>query len=100
VPPAVQVKRAERTEMRIYPIEGGYLYKWPHTDATGPPEGFELEAGGWDHEHCNACHRNIKVGGTAWLTARGSYYQLCPYCYRTVVQFNRAEPVAADRSRN
>jgi hypothetical protein len=29
VPPAVQAKLGEQTEMRIYPVEGGYLYKWP-----------------------------------------------------------------------
>jgi len=90
VPAAVQVKIDERTDMRIYPVEGGYLFKWPYLDAVGPPEGFEMEAGGWDHEHCSACNRNIEIDATAWLTTRGSFFQLCPYCYRRVVQLRHA----------
>jgi len=69
---------------RVYPVEGGYTYKWPRIGAAAPPEGFEVEPGGWDHEHCDACNRTINVGGSAWLTTRGSFYQLCPYCYRRV----------------
>jgi hypothetical protein len=87
VPPAVQAKLDERLPMRVYPVEGGYLYKWRYTCEQPPPEGFEVEADGWDHEHCDACNRTIAVGGTAWLTERGSFFQLCPYCYRRVVQY-------------
>jgi len=90
VPPAVRANLDEPQPMRGYPVKGGYLYKWPYTDAAAPPAGFVVEAGGWDHEHCDACNRNIEVGGTAWLTERGSCFQLCPYCHRRVVQLGRA----------
>ncbi len=89
-PNVVQAGIETGTDMRIYPIKGGYLFKWPYMGAAGPLEGFRVEVGGWDHEHCSACNRNIEIDGTAWLTARGSYFQLCPYCYRRVVQFRRA----------
>jgi hypothetical protein len=89
IPPSVQALLEERRSFRIYPVEGGYLYKWPRTGAATPGEGFEVEAGGWDHEHCDACDRTIGDGGTAWLTERGSLYQLCPYCYRRLRQLGR-----------
>jgi hypothetical protein len=86
VPPAVQALLDERPSMRAYPVEGAYLYKWRHSGAETSGEGFDVEVAGWDHEHCDACNRTIAVGGTAWLTERGSCFQLCPYCYRRVRQ--------------
>lgn len=79
----------ERGPMRIYPIRGGYIYKWPYNEAGGLIEGLEVEGKGWDHEHCDACNRNIEIDGTAWLTVRGSHYTLCPYCYRRVLDLSR-----------
>jgi hypothetical protein len=84
LPPAVRAMLAGGSPMRVCPVPGGYLYKWPRYDPVEPPEGFEVEAGGWDHEHCDACDRSIDRGGTAWLTVRGSWSQLCPYCHRQV----------------
>ena len=96
VPPAVAARLDERrSDMRMYPVPGGYLYKWPQHRGAEPPDGFRVEPGGWDHEHCDACSRTIRVGGTAWLTVRGSAAQLCPYCYRRVRQLGEqrhAEP--------
>ena len=69
---------------RVYPVEGGYIYKWPRLPGVATPEGFAVEPGGWDHEHCDGCNRTIRIDGSAWLTTRGSYYELCPYCYRRV----------------
>jgi len=84
--PAVQAKRAEGGDMRMYPVTGGYLYKWPYGAGDEVPEGFAVEAGGWDHVHCDACNRTMNAGGTVWLTVRGSFVQLCPYCYRRAMQ--------------
>lgn len=75
----------------MYPVPGGYLYKWPHRGGD-PPEGFTVEPGGWDHQHCDACNRTIGIDDIAWLTVRGSIFQLCPYCYRRVCQFKRRVP--------
>src|SRR5262249_46588789 len=67
-PPAVAARHAERGPMRLYPVEGAHLVKWPHTG--GPtPEGCTVEPGGWDHEHCDGCNRHINVGRTFWQTA-------------------------------
>ena len=48
-------------------------------------------AGGWDHDHFEVCNRTIAVGDTSWLTARGSPYHLCRYCYGRVVRLRRAD---------
>jgi hypothetical protein len=93
VPPAVRAMIDSRHPMRIYPVEGGYLYKWRQVDAKTPIEGFEREAKGWDHEHCDVCNRTIAIGKTAWLTKRAPYYSLCPYCYRRIRQISgESEP--------
>ena len=86
VPPEVQARLDEGEPSRWYPVEGGYLIKWRYDGVEVVKEGFRVETGGWDHEHCDACHRTIPVGGTCWLTLRGSFYQLCPYCYRRLAQ--------------
>ncbi len=69
-PPAVRALIDDRPSVRIYPVEGGHLYKWRHLGGGTPGEGFAIESGGWDHEHCDACNRMIGVGATAWLTER------------------------------
>ena len=71
--------------MRLYPVEGAHVVKWPHTG--GPvPKGCTVEPGGWDHEHCDRCNRHILIGRTFWQTASGSCFWLCPYCYRRLRQ--------------
>ena len=88
-PPAVAARHAEQGPMRLYPVEGAHLVKWPH--AGGPvPEGCTVEPGGWDHEHCDVCNRHINAGRTFWQTARGSCFWLCPYCYRSLRQLPNA----------
>src|SRR5262245_56327651 len=66
-------EHVDTRSMRIYPVRGGHLFKWEYDRADGPVEGFEVEPGGWDHEHCDACDRTIAVGGIVWLTVRGSF---------------------------
>lgn len=85
-PSAVQAEMNKQLPRRLYPVKGGYLVKWKHEGEGVPSEDFWIESGGWDHEHCDVCNRNIEVNGTAWLTVRGSPFQLCPYCYRRVQQ--------------
>jgi hypothetical protein len=63
--------------MRVYPVAGGYLYKWPHRDGSDPPPGFTVEPGGWDHEHCDGCNRSINAGRPFGQTARRSCCWLC-----------------------
>lgn len=85
-PPLVQEMIQRCPCCRLYPVKGGYLVKWPYSGDRLPSTDFWIEPGGWDHEHCDACHRTIKVGDTAWLTVRGTPHQLCLHCYRRVVQ--------------
>jgi hypothetical protein len=75
--------------MRIYPVPGGYLYKWPHPGGDDPPTSFVVEPGGWDHEHCDGCNRHIDVRHAFWQTARGGCFWLCAYCFRQSRQLNR-----------
>ena len=90
LPPAVQAKLAERVPSRWYPVEGGHLVKWPWQGGPVPGAGFGVEVGRWNHEHCDACDRTIAVGGTVGLTVRGSFYKLCPYCYRRLTNLGSA----------
>ena len=89
-PPELREMLDEWPSYRVYPIEGGYSYKWRHTFNAIEREGFMIEVKGWDHEHCDACGRTISMGGTAWLTKREPCYQLCPYCFRRVRQLGHA----------
>jgi hypothetical protein len=95
IPPAVQAKIGEPVASRWYPVEAGHLVKWRH-DGEIPSEDFWIETGGWNHEHCDGCNRSIEVEGTAaWLTVRGSFYKLCPYCYRRVAQLGRVSSIGS-----
>lgn len=89
--PAMQAKIQEGAPQRWYPVEGGYLVRWPHTGGAAAPGGFWIEPGGWDHEHCDGCNRPLNAGRTFWQTARGSCFWLCPYCYRRSRQLNPLE---------
>ena len=88
-PPSVQARIDEGPPNRWYPVEGGYVVKWPHDGSHLESADFSVEAGGWDHEHCDACNRTIRVGGLAWITARAPYYALCRYCFRRLAQIQR-----------
>jgi hypothetical protein len=90
VPGPVKAKIDESLPSRWYPVGDGYLVKWQHDRSGVTSEDFSVEAGGWDHEHCDACNRTVDVGDTVWVTVRGSFYKLCPYCYRQVAQISRA----------
>src|SRR5262245_36222898 len=77
VPPAVQARIDQSLPQRWYPQEdGASLVRWPYTGGAVPSEGFQIEPGGWDHEHCGGCNRHIEVGHTFWQTARGSCFWL------------------------
>src|SRR5262245_5424651 len=97
---AVKAKIDEHLPCRLYPIPGGYLIKWLYEDSGLPSGDFAIEAGGWNHEHCDICNRTIDVGDTAWLTARGSLYHLCRYCYGRVVHLRRADGTKRARPAN
>jgi hypothetical protein len=90
-PPVVRDLVARRQPMRLYPVAGAHLVKWPYAGGA-VPEGCTVEPGGWDHLHCDGCNRHIKAGRTLWQTARGRAVWLCPYCYRRVRQLEGADP--------
>ena len=93
-PPAVAARHAERGPMRLYPVEGAHMVKWPYTG--GPvPDGCAVEPGGWDHEHCDACNGHINTGTSFWQTADEPCRWLCPDCHSALVQLPDAEPGAA-----
>jgi len=81
----------KNTVSRWYPSDSGYVIKWPYDGSEPPSEGFRIEPKGWDHEHCDACNRTISLGSRVWLTLRGSFYVLCRYCHRRMVQLTNIE---------
>jgi len=78
-PPAIRGRGTG--PMRLYPVAGAHLVKWPHLGGA-VPEDCTVEPDGWDHEHCDGCDRSINAGRTFWQTARGACFWLCPYCFR------------------
>jgi hypothetical protein len=82
-PPAVQ-EQLDRRPSRWYPKEGGHIVKMPHQGGTVPANVFEIERGGWDHEHCNGCHKHIMTGQECWVTTGAQLFVLCDSCYQSL----------------
>ena len=41
LPAAVQERLAKRSDVRIYPVPGGFIYKWPHYVGGRRPKGSQ-----------------------------------------------------------
>jgi hypothetical protein len=56
------------------------LNQWkPYRGEAFDGDEWELEAGGWDHEHCSLCFAKILDGMSYWVNA-GEVTILCDYC--------------------
>jgi len=81
--PAPEVRTAlERGgRQRWYPVAGGHMAKIEFHAAAGSEHLFQLEKGGWDHEHCDFCNASIPIGQTCWTTADRDFVVFCEECY-------------------
>lgn len=69
---------------RLFPVDSGFLVKWPYEGESYDPAHFRVEHGGWDHEHCDACGSTIGAGAECWFTEGESTSILCGPCYDRV----------------
>jgi hypothetical protein len=79
--PPVREKLDEPFPHRLYPIDSGFLVKWPYQGEDYDPRHFQIERGGWDHEHCEACNAVIRIDDECWYTEGDSTSILCGTCY-------------------
>jgi hypothetical protein len=66
---------------RWYPLPGGTrvvvcMEREPDYDASK----WKVEAGAWDHEHCDLCGENIPAMTLCWVTKDDPYVLLCAAC--------------------
>jgi hypothetical protein len=80
--PPVQEQINARGQSRWYPAEGGHLVKMPYQGDPVPMEHFRVEAGGWDHEHCDQCGEHIRAREQCWVTSDADFAVICDSCYR------------------
>jgi hypothetical protein len=80
-PQQLQDQLDQRGHARWYPVEGGHRVKMPFQGADPPPGPFEIERGGWDHDHCDNCNANIHVGEEFWKTMDEDFAVFCTSCY-------------------
>jgi hypothetical protein len=68
------------------PEEGWHLSK-PYKGEEYDPEKYELQEGGWDHEHCDVCWANIEDGDAYWpnVDEEGGHVDLCEQCHPRVM---------------
>ena len=77
----VQEQLDARGQSRWFPKEGGHVVKMPHRGESIPPGPFEVQPGGWDHEHCDGCKEHIMAGQECWVTTGRQFHVLCDACY-------------------
>jgi hypothetical protein len=80
-PPAV-VKEAidEVDAARWYPVSGGFNVKFPLPDGIDRTI-FSIEAGGWNHIHCELCNRDIRDSTSYWRSETAKVACICEPCY-------------------
>lgn len=70
-------------QQRWYPVSGGHTAKVPRYCSKGSESLFVREKKGWDHEHCDFCGADVKMGELAWSvdTEAGGIWLFCRECY-------------------
>jgi hypothetical protein len=89
-PPAIRDRHADRKPLRLYPVDGAHLVKWPYTGGE-VPDGCTIEPGGWDHEHCDGCNGHINPVQSFWQTVDEPCTWLCSECYPLLQPFEDGE---------
>jgi hypothetical protein len=86
--PPVRARLDLQLDHRLYPVERGYVVKWPYGGEEYDPQHFRIEPGGWDHEHCEACNAKIEPEDELWRTEGYSLSILCGQCYDRLPELN------------
>jgi hypothetical protein len=80
-PPEVQSVIDKASQVRWYPVPGGFEAKVPWPLVTSAESLFKREEKGWDHEHCDFCNATISIGETCWSSDVGdSFVLFCRGC--------------------
>jgi hypothetical protein len=80
----------QNNQARIYPVEGGHLYKFPYQGGEEfDPDLFKIERDAWDHEHCDVCQERISAGDRFWASSEEPYALLCTRCSTELLAFGK-----------
>jgi hypothetical protein len=71
----------EAGSRREFPQDNGYIIRCPNVVDSFDKTLFEVEKGGWEHEHCDTCGRTIDVGDPYWIS-EDEVYLICDSCYQ------------------
>jgi hypothetical protein len=77
----LQEQLDQRDHSRWYPEHGGHQVKMPFQGDEPPSGSFEIERGGWDHDHCDQCNASVRAGEYCWVTRDAQFSLLCDACY-------------------
>ena len=85
-PPHIEKILSKSCSQRIYPVDGGHIWKVPYDTVKGDEKLFKKEVRGWDHEHCDFCGATIDIGDTCWLSGNtnSEIFIFCEKCYKKV----------------
>ena len=84
--PSKEVQRVldEAGSQRHYMKDRGNIIKCPFVVESFDNTLFEIEKGGWEHEHCDICNSTISVGDSYWISEENEVYLICNNCYREI----------------
>jgi hypothetical protein len=69
-------------QSRWFPVAGGHRVLMPFDDGPYDASRCAIEAGAWDHEHCECCGDRIPAMTLCHVTEPGEPYILvCSGCY-------------------
>jgi hypothetical protein len=66
---------------RWYPVPGGHRVLIRYDGSAYDTDRFTVDPRAWDHEHCDACNKNIPAMTLCWVTRSGQYFLLCINCH-------------------
>lgn len=68
--------------------EGEWYASQRYTGESFDPEKWEVEDGGWDHEHCDVCWAKVTDGMYYWpnVDPNAGHVDLCETCYERVMK--------------
>src|SRR5688572_21000743 len=84
--PLIEEMQVRLHQSRWYPVPGGHRVLMLHDGGEYDAKRFQVEAGAWDHEHCDVCEEQIPAMTLCYVTEEGSpYVLLCESCYKSHV---------------
>ena len=75
---------------RWFPVQGGSRVLMPFDGGAYDASRFTVEAGAWDHEHCDVCRERISAMALCHVTEpEQPYVLLCAACFQKHVASQR-----------